>query len=289
MSVSVASGPHRRPRLFIGSSSEGKQVALCLQLGLHPEVEATLWSQGVFGLSEGTLESLVNKAPEFDFAALVLTPDDLVEKRKATGRGPRDNVLFELGLFVGQLGRERTFLVYPQDRDLELPSDLAGVTAATYCERGDGNLRAAVGPACTVIGQKISMLVPGTQVPDDEQQGGRGRGRKWIARRRRRRSLGTARTRSTARDFGLANISVSGALLETDGPVDVGERLDLDLDLDGRSSVRVVAEVVRVQRPDWGRVGGIGVRFVEYTADAFRKIDNYVCADSAATWGFWSA
>jgi Predicted nucleotide-binding protein containing TIR-like domain len=85
----------------------------------------------------------------FDFAILVLTPDDLVERRGAQGQQPRDNVLFERGLFMGRLGRERTFIVHGRGVELNLPSDLAGIQPATFARRGDGNLRAALGPVTT--------------------------------------------------------------------------------------------------------------------------------------------
>lgn len=67
-------------------------------------------------------------------------------------RCPRDNVMFELGLFMGRLGRSRTFIVCNTSEQLRLPSDLAGVTIAKYDEnRADGNLIASVSPACTLI------------------------------------------------------------------------------------------------------------------------------------------
>jgi hypothetical protein len=47
-----------RPRVFIGSSREGHSVAKALQQNLDYSCEVTIWSQGVFGLGEGTLESL---------------------------------------------------------------------------------------------------------------------------------------------------------------------------------------------------------------------------------------
>ena len=59
-----------KPRVFIGSSVEGLVVAESLQLGMEFDVESTIWSQGVFGLSDGTLESLVRAVKEFDFAVL---------------------------------------------------------------------------------------------------------------------------------------------------------------------------------------------------------------------------
>lgn len=148
-----------RPRLFIGSSVEGLPVAKALQVGLDHAAEVTLWSQGVFGLSQGTLEELVRASREFEFAVLVLTPDDLVERRGTAANSPRDNVIFELGLFMGALGRDRTFIVYCQDSPPALPSDLAGVIPATFRQRSDGNLRAALGASCTLIEDSISKAL----------------------------------------------------------------------------------------------------------------------------------
>jgi Predicted nucleotide-binding protein containing TIR-like domain len=140
-----------KPRIFIGSSVEGLPIAEHLQLGLDYYAECTLWSQGVFGLSGGTLESLVRAASEFQFAILVLTPDDLVQKRSQTKNSPRDNVLFELGLFMGALGPAHTYIVYCRDTAIDIPTDLAAVTAATFAKRADNNLQAALGPVCTQV------------------------------------------------------------------------------------------------------------------------------------------
>ena len=144
-----------RPKVFIGSSSEGEKYAKAMQLLLDKECEATIWSQGVFGLSQGTLESLVLALDKFDFAILILTPDDMVSSRDETKQSPRDNVLFELGLFVGGLGRNRTFIVYERTNKIKLPSDIAGITAATFHEHSDGNLEATLGACCTQIENEI--------------------------------------------------------------------------------------------------------------------------------------
>lgn len=143
------------PSLFIGSSLEGLKVAEYLQQALEGHCEATIWSQGIFGLSLGTLESLVAACKQFDFAALVLTPDDMVTKRGSRKRAARDNVLFELGLFMGSLGRERTFIIYCRDEKIDLPSDLAGITAATFPKRVDENVRAAINPVAVKIREAI--------------------------------------------------------------------------------------------------------------------------------------
>jgi hypothetical protein len=153
-----------KPRVFIGSSVEGLSIAEHIQLGLDYHAECTLWSQGVFGLSGGTLESLLRAVKEFDFAVLALTPDDLVQKRSVSRNSPRDNVLFELGLFMGALGRERTYIVHCRDVLIDLPTDLAGVTAASFAKRTDGNLQAALGPVCTQL--KTAMAAASQARPD---------------------------------------------------------------------------------------------------------------------------
>jgi hypothetical protein len=148
----------KRPSVFIGSSTEGLKIAKALQILLDQSCEVTIWSQGIFGLSEGTLESLVAALDQFDFAILALTPDDLVSTRNQSASAPRDNVLFELGLFMGGLGRDRTFIVHDRTAHLKLPSDLAGVSAATFETHSSGNLQSSLGAAATRIEERIVRL-----------------------------------------------------------------------------------------------------------------------------------
>lgn len=147
-----------KARLFVGSSVEGLSVAYEIQALLDHDAEVTVWQQGVFDPSGGTLESLVQMATTFDFAVLVLTPDDVLTKREQSKNAPRDNVLFELGLFIGTLGRERTYFVHPRE-DMALPSDLAGITPINYdANRSDNNLRAAIGPVATSLRSQLKKL-----------------------------------------------------------------------------------------------------------------------------------
>ncbi len=139
-----------RPTLFIGCSREGKKVAQAIQAGLPDTMEPVIWDPGVFGLSGTPIEGLEKVRGEYDFAVLVLTPDDLTTKRDQTKPSPRDNVIFELGFFIGGLGRLKTFMVYCKDDVIDLPSDLAGITAATYKRPSTPNkLEAALGVVCT--------------------------------------------------------------------------------------------------------------------------------------------
>jgi hypothetical protein len=149
-----------RTSLFIGSSTEGLEVARALQLELDRDAEVEIWSQGVFGLSEGSLSSLVAAVNRFDFAVLVLTADDLTVSRGVEHQAPRDNVLFELGLFMGGLGVDRTFIVFDRSGPPWLPSDLAGVTSATYEPHSTGNLQAALGAGASLIRRTMESLGP---------------------------------------------------------------------------------------------------------------------------------
>ncbi|MFD8542545.1 TIR domain-containing protein [Streptomyces sp. NPDC059649] len=147
-----------RPSLFVGSSSEGLRIAEAVQVVLDDVCEVELWTQGSFGLTQGTLESLVSALPRFDFALLVLTADDLTVSRNVERPTARDNVLFELGLFIGALGRDRTFMLYDRTNPPAMPSDLAGIAAATFAPQASGNLEAALGAPCTKIRRAVERL-----------------------------------------------------------------------------------------------------------------------------------
>lgn len=144
------------PSVFIGSSTEGIDVAREIELQLQHDALTTIWKDGVFGLNQGTLESLMNALEQFDFGIMVLSPDDLLESRNERFASPRDNVVFELGLFMGRLGRSRTFIVHEKEANLKLPSDLAGIAISPYRKRD--NLSAALSPTCTPIIKAIRSL-----------------------------------------------------------------------------------------------------------------------------------
>lgn len=147
-----------KPFVFIGSSKEGLESAKGVQANLEYTCECQIWSQGLFGLSNGTLESLVKSIDKFDFAILMLTEDDITISRQNELKSPRDNVIFELGLFIGKLGLERTFIVIDRKAKLKLPTDLAGVTPATFEPPKRGTIQSALGTACLEIEQAIQKL-----------------------------------------------------------------------------------------------------------------------------------
>ncbi len=139
---------------------EGLDVAEAVQVSLNSICEATLWTQGVFLLGMSNLENLIRIISDYDFAILVLTPDDIIRSRGTQHTASRDNLIFELGLFMGAIGRNRTFALIDKTTNLRIPSDLAGISFTTYLPHATGNLLAAVGASCTQIKQAIRQVGP---------------------------------------------------------------------------------------------------------------------------------
>lgn len=142
-----------RPYVFIGSSSEAHEVAEAIQRLLHPECEVEIWSQDFFELGDGYLESLIKKSTQYDFAILIATCDDKIVCRGKESWAPRDNVILEMGLFLGVLGVKRTFLIHEDagpSKQIKLPSDL-DVKPATFSRGRKQTLSSALGPAVSQI------------------------------------------------------------------------------------------------------------------------------------------
>jgi hypothetical protein len=147
-----------QPTLFIGSSTESLDYAYALQSVLDRELETKVWRHGVFLPGANTLTSLIDCAKSSDFAALVLSADDTSIIRGRYLNTPRDNVIFELGLFVGHMGLPRVFLLCP-NKGVDLPNDLQGINTLTYrVDRADGDYENAVSVAATGIRHAVRRL-----------------------------------------------------------------------------------------------------------------------------------
>jgi hypothetical protein len=150
-----------RSKVFIASSSEGLDVANTVRELLFAELkqqaEVELWDR-VFDLTATYIESLEKEMAQADFAILVLTPDDVTISRQREASAPRDNVIFELGLFMGCLGRARCFIIQDKTAGLKLPSDLLGIHSATFVHPSDGNWKATLGLTCALIAERVIKL-----------------------------------------------------------------------------------------------------------------------------------
>lgn len=133
--------PRGQPVVFIGSSKEGLKIAESMRdYLLRSPIVPRLWSLGIFEASNTAIEDLMKLTEEVDFAIIVLTPDDLTASRGTKKASPRDNAVFELGLFMGALGRKRTYMISPIGTDIKIPTDLLGVTRLQYKTRGPETL-----------------------------------------------------------------------------------------------------------------------------------------------------
>lgn len=145
-----------QPRVFLISSVEALDVAKAVQTGLSYEnMLVTRWDEGVFRASEYTIESLERSLDQCDFAIAVIAGDDVTLSRDHLSLIPRDNVTFELGLFMGRLSRDRTILVEQRNAQVKLSSDLRGITTLTYPPGKVEDLRPRLGPVCTEIAEHI--------------------------------------------------------------------------------------------------------------------------------------
>ena len=147
-------------RVFIISSAEALEIARTIQNAFdHDPFNVTVWTDGVFRANHYSIESLERALDQSDVAIAVAQPDDITESRGERLATPRDNVIFELGFFMGRLGRHRALLVEPSGEEIKLPTDLAGINTITY--RYDAaDLTRSLATACNRLRDIIRDLGP---------------------------------------------------------------------------------------------------------------------------------
>jgi hypothetical protein len=142
-----------KPRIFLGSSAQQEKLVQALTRGLEDCARVEPWTS-VFNAGTSTLERLVELTREVDFAAFVFAQDDWTTKGTPTEgtagqASPRDNVVFEAGLFGGVLGMRRTFILHANGA--KLPTDLLGLTCVRYGDTTPAEIK--------VINQKIRKAI----------------------------------------------------------------------------------------------------------------------------------
>ena len=149
------------PLVFIACASESISVAEAIQEYFEThEIVAEIWTDGVFKPSQGTMESLEGKLSSADFTIAILSAYDKVNSRGREQVAPRDNTIFELGLFAGAIGRKRSFFVIQKNADIKIPSDLAGITSLRFNMADSNGSGLDVAEACSLIEKRILELGP---------------------------------------------------------------------------------------------------------------------------------
>ena len=151
--------PNAKPRVFVISSAEALPVARAIESAFaHDPFLTVVWANGVFRVTSYTLETLERELAAADFAIAIAHPDDVTQVRRVDWPTPRDNVVFELGFFMGTLGRDRAILMEPRGEGVKLPSDLAGITTINYRFEPGPDGAAMFAPACNNLREHIMGL-----------------------------------------------------------------------------------------------------------------------------------
>jgi len=153
---SLAEDRMDKPRVFLGSSGKQEKLLQALTRGLGDVAHVEPWTTS-FQPGTTTLGRLLELAHEVDFAAFVFARDDWTTTsppahlpNESGQASPRDNVVFEAGLFGGTLGMRRTFILHASEA--KLPSDLLGLTCIRYNE-------AATPAELKVVNQKLRQAI----------------------------------------------------------------------------------------------------------------------------------
>lgn len=146
-----------RKRVFIGSSSEELSLAQQAKAMLETDYDVTIWNEtiwdkSVFKLNSNFLSDLLKAGLLFDYGILLGTSDDKVNYRGMEVLSPRDNVIFELGLFLGRLGISKC--VFVLEKGLKIPTDLQGITLAVFDKTDKSSFEDAISKVSELFSHK---------------------------------------------------------------------------------------------------------------------------------------
>jgi hypothetical protein len=131
-----------RPKIFIGSSKVGEPIAMKVKEYLSKIADPVVWSENnVWEPNRSTFDNLLRLANHFDFGVFVATADDLTLTNDNLVIEPRDNVILEMALFLGAMGRYKSFLLV--EKGIKLPSDFNGIYMPRFEKTDEDSLKGA--------------------------------------------------------------------------------------------------------------------------------------------------
>lgn len=133
--------PQSTKAIFIASSGKMYRAAETLSKSLEVHgFRMVPWKKpGVFNLSDYTMEALERESKKCDFGIFILSADDPILFDTEEKKVSRDNVVLELGLFMGKMGRRRSFMLIPEGHAIKKPSDLDGITWGSFKATAEGS------------------------------------------------------------------------------------------------------------------------------------------------------
>ena len=143
-------------RIFIGSSKEALPIARKIKSGLKYDAHVDTWADGIFDEpGKAYIEVLEEMLNNYEYGIFVFNPDDKIFSRGKKLSIPRDNVIFEYGMFLGKHTRKKAFFIVPRGLDIKIMTDVLGITCLDY-DPTNPNLQSAVSDACDQIRDLIS-------------------------------------------------------------------------------------------------------------------------------------
>jgi hypothetical protein len=133
-----------KPKIFIGSSLAGIEIAEKVKNYLARIGDCYLWQDpNVWEPNRSTFENLLRMVSYFDFGVFVATSDDLTLTNDKIVIEPRDNVILEMALFLGAMGRDKSFLLV--EEGIKLPSDFNGIYMPRFSKGNEISIQNACG------------------------------------------------------------------------------------------------------------------------------------------------
>jgi hypothetical protein len=136
--------PDLQPKVFIGSSKAGYKIAEAMKKYLSASCDCHLWQDpGTWEPNQSTFDNLLLMCGYFDFGVFVATADDLTLTNDKITIEPRDNVILEMALFLGAMGRDKSFLLV--EEGVKLPSDFEGIYMPRFVRNDEASMQQAAG------------------------------------------------------------------------------------------------------------------------------------------------
>lgn len=142
-----------KPKVFIGSSREALPVVRVVANALSKTCDVFAWDTNPVDPGQFLVEGLLEISESVDFAIFILSADDQLNYRENQYNAPRDNVIFEAGIFMSKVGRERVFLLAAEGKNLKYPTDIAPIQRVPY-----RNLKKSLLSAVELLVKRIKAL-----------------------------------------------------------------------------------------------------------------------------------